>query len=81
MMTWMQKREQKWDAHQQDDKLREAGITIMMIKTIKGVAQRQEEREREREMTARTDGGGLDASQHAHTTCEGGPEVRPQPQQ
>jgi hypothetical protein len=39
----------------------------MIAKTMKGVAQVQEEREREREMTARTDGGGLEASQHADT--------------
>jgi len=53
----------------------------MIGKTMKGVAQGQEVREREREMTVRTDGGGLEASQHADTTREEGPEERQQPQQ
>jgi len=80
-MTWMEEREQKWDARYEDDKVRGAGITNMIAKTMKGVTQRQEERERERAMTARTDGGGLEASQHADTTREAGPEERQQPQQ
>jgi len=58
-----------------------AGITNMIAKTMKGVAQGQEEREREREVTARTDGGGPEASQHADMTREEGPEMRQQPQQ
>jgi len=45
MMTWMQEREQKWDAHQKDDELWGAGITNMITKTMKGVAQGQEGRE------------------------------------
>ena len=58
-----------------------AGIMNMIAKTMKGVAQGQEEREREREVTARTDGGGLEASQHADTIQEEGPEEWQQPQQ
>jgi outer membrane biosynthesis protein TonB len=81
MMTWMQEREPKWDARSQDNKVWGAGITNMIAKTMKGVAQGQEEREREREATARMDGGGLEASQHADTTREEGPEERQQPQQ
>jgi len=57
------------------------GITNMIAKTMKGVAHGQEEREREREVTARTDGGGLEASQHADTTRDDGPKERQQPQQ
>jgi len=68
MITWMPEREQKWDARYKDDKVWGAGITRMIAKTIKGVAQGQDETEREREVTARTDGGGLEASQHADTT-------------
>jgi len=81
MMTWMQGREQSWDARYEDDKVWGAGITNMIAKTMKGVAQGQEERGREREATARTDGGGLEASQHADTTREEGPEERQLPQQ
>ena len=62
MMTWMQEREQKWDARYENDKVWGAGIKNMIAKTVKGVAQGQEEREREREVTARTDSGGLEAS-------------------
>jgi len=79
MMTWMQEREQKWDALYEDDKVWGAGITNMIAKNMKGVAQGQEERERE--VTARTDGGWLEASQHADTTREDGPKERQQPQQ
>ena len=81
MMTWMQKRQQKWDARNVDDMVWGAGITNMIAKTMKGVAQGHEEREREREVTARTDSGGLEASKHADTTREEGPEERQQPQQ
>jgi len=58
-----------------------AGITNMIAKTMTGVAQGQEEREREREVTARTDGGGLEAAQHADTTREDEPKEPEQPQQ
>jgi len=83
MMTWMQDREQKWDARHEDDKLWGASITNMIAKTMKGVAQGQEgrEREKERQMTARTDRGGLEALQHADTTREEEPEKRQQLQQ
>ena len=79
-MTWMQERKQKWHARYQDDKVWGVGIMNMSGKTIKGVAQSQEEREREREVTARTDGGGLEASQHADTMRDEGPNERQQPQ-
>ena len=81
MTMWMQEREQKWDARHEDDRLWGAGIKNMIEKTMKGVAQGQEGREREREMTARTDGRGLEASQHADTMREEGPEERQLPQQ
>jgi hypothetical protein len=58
-----------------------AGITNMLAKTRNVVAKRQEEREREREVTIRTDGGGLESSQHAETTREQGPEQCQRPQQ
>jgi hypothetical protein len=48
----------------------------MIAKTIKGVAHGQAERERERELTARMDGGVQEPSQHADTTREEGPEER-----
>jgi len=81
MRTWMQEREQKWDARHEDDKLWGAGITNMIAKIMKGVASGQEVREKERDETAGTDGGGLQASQHADTTREEEPEKRQQLQQ
>jgi hypothetical protein len=68
MMTWMQEREQKWDARYEDDKVWGAGITNMIAKTMNGVPQGQGDRERAREVAVRTDSGGLEASQHADTT-------------
>jgi len=70
MMTWMQERERKWDTHHEDDKLLGVGIMNMIAKTMQGVAQGQEASERERQMTASTDGGWLEALQHAHMTRE-----------
>jgi len=46
MRTWMQEREQKWDARHKDDKLWGAGITNMIGKGMKGVAPGQEAREK-----------------------------------
>jgi hypothetical protein len=43
--TWMQEREQKWDARYEDDKVWGAGITNMIVNTMKGVAPGQAERE------------------------------------
>jgi len=54
----MEELEQKCDAPHEDDKLCGAGISIIIAKTLKGVAQGWESRHSEREMTARTDGGG-----------------------
>ena len=56
MRTWMQDREQKWDARHEDDKLWGAGITNMIAKIMKGVASGQEAREKERDETAEMDG-------------------------
>jgi hypothetical protein len=39
MMTWMQKREQKWDARYENDNEWGVGITNMIAKTMTGVAQ------------------------------------------
>jgi hypothetical protein len=47
MRTWMQEREQKWDARHKDDKLWGAGITNMIAKIMKGLASGQEAREKE----------------------------------
>ena len=77
----MQEREQKWDARHEDDKLWGAGITNMIANVVKRVAPSQEAREKKRVKTAKMDGGGLEASQHADTTQEGGPEKRQQLQQ
>jgi hypothetical protein len=38
MKTWMQEREQKWDARHEDANLWGAGITNMIAKIMKGVA-------------------------------------------
>jgi hypothetical protein len=81
MMTWMQEREQKWDTRHDDDTLWGAGITNLSAKVMKEVAAGQEAREKERDKTARIDGGGLEASQHADTTQKGGPEKYQQLQQ
>jgi len=81
MRTWMQEGKQKWDAHQGDDKVWGAGITNMIAKIMTGVAPGREGREIERHETAGMDGRGLEASQHADTTQEGGPEKRQQLQQ
>jgi len=81
MLTWMQERKENGDAHHVDDRLWGAGIPNMTTKVIKGVVPGQEVREKERDETAGMDGGGLEASQHAHTTQEGGPEERQQLQQ
>jgi len=78
MMSWMQEREQKWDARHEDHKLCGVAITYMTAKVMKGVAPGQEAREKERDKTANMDGGGLEASQHADTTLDGGPEKRQQ---
>jgi hypothetical protein len=78
---WMQKREQKWDARHEDDKLWGARVTNMITNVMNGVASGQEAREKHRDKTAGMDGGELEASQHADTTQEGGPEERQQLQQ
>jgi hypothetical protein len=78
MRTWIQDREQKWNALHDDDKMCGAGITNMIVKAMKEVAPRHEAREKERDKTTGMDGGGLQGLQHAHTTQEGGPEKRQQ---
>jgi len=80
-MTWVQEREQKWDLRHKDDKLCRAGITNIIAKVMKGVAPGQEMREKERDKTAKMDGGRLEASQQADTMQEGGPEKHQQLQQ
>jgi hypothetical protein len=77
----MQEREQKWDARHEDEELDGAGITYMITKVKKGVAPGQEGREKERDETTGMEGVGLEASQHADTTEEGGPEKHQQLQQ
>jgi hypothetical protein len=41
MMTWMQEREEKWEASHEDDKLCGAGIMNMIPKTMKAVVHSQ----------------------------------------
>jgi hypothetical protein len=55
----------------------------MIAKTKKGVAKGEEgrETEKERQMTARTDGGWVEASQHPDMTREEEPEQHQQLQQ
>jgi len=53
----------------------------MIAKTMKGVSHGQERREKERQITARTEGGGLETSQHTDTMREEEPEQRQQLQQ
>jgi hypothetical protein len=81
MMTRMQEREQKCDAHHEDDMLWGAGTTNMIAKTINEVGQGDKGREREREITARTDGVELEAFQYTAMTREEGPEEHQQLQQ
>jgi len=79
--TSMEEREQKRDTRHKDDKVWGVGITNMMVKIMKAVAPGEEARKQERDETARLDGGGLEASQHADTPQEGGPENGQQLQQ
>jgi len=81
MMTRMQKREHKCDAHHEDDKLWGAGITNINAKVLKGVAPCQDARDEHRGKTAKMDGGGLEDSHDADTTQERGPEKHQQLQQ
>jgi hypothetical protein len=74
IMRWMHERELKWHTRHEDIKLWWAGITNMVAEVRKGAAPGQEATEEERDKTARMDGGGLEASQHADTTQQGGPE-------
>jgi len=77
----MQEREQKWDTCNEDDKLWGAGITKLLTMVMTGVAPGQEVRKKERENTARMDGEGLEAAQHAATNEEERPEKQQQLQQ
>jgi len=81
IMTSMTESEQKLDARHEDDKLCGVGIPNRIAKNMNGLAHGQERREREGEMTARTDSGGLEDSQVAEKTQEEGPEERQQLQQ
>jgi len=63
-----------------DDKLWWAGIINLIAMARKGVAPGQNAREKERDQTARMNGGGLEVLQHADMTQEGGLE-KCQPQQ
>jgi len=70
-----------WDARHEDEKLWGAGIMNIIAKTMKALGQGQEWRDGERQMNARTDCGGLEASQHADAMREEGPEKRQELQQ
>ena len=71
----------KVECHHEDDKVWGAGITTMIANIMKGVAPGQEARKKERDQTARMDGGELEASQNSETPQGGGPEKRQQLQQ
>ena len=81
IIMWMQEWEQRWVAIHEDDKLWGAGIKNMIAMVMSGVAACQEGSGKETEMTARTDGGGLEASLHAATTRDKGQEKRQHLQQ
>jgi len=76
--TWLEKREEKWDAYHQDDILWGRGITDMVTKVVTATEGGQRERE---ETKADTDGPSLEASMHADATQKGGPEKPEERQQ
>jgi len=76
MRTWMQEREEKWDTCHQDDKLWGVCITNLIARVMKGVTPGWEAGEKECHNIAGMDGWGLEASPHADTTEEAGPENR-----
>jgi len=67
---WMQEREGKWDATQEDDKLWGVGITNMIAYLMKPAVPGQEVRKKGIDKTVGTDGGGLGTSQHSDTMQE-----------
>jgi len=74
----MRDSESKCDPHHEHNKAWGVGISTIITKVRKGVAASQEARETERDKSARMDGGGVGAMQHADTTQEGGPGMRQQ---
>jgi len=50
----------------------------MIMTVMKGVAQGQEVREKQRDKTVGMDGRGIEASQHAVETLKGGPVMHQQ---
>jgi len=76
MKTWLEKREEKWDAYHQDDVLWGKGITDMVTRVVAATEGGQRE-----ERKADTDGAGLEASMHAETTQTGRPEKPEERQQ
>ena len=86
MREWLEDREMKWDQRHKDDVLWGMGIADMTVEVLaKGgvcvVAPAQNARKEGRDETARQDGGGLEASQHAGATQDGEPEKCQLPQQ
>jgi len=81
LMTWMQEREHICDTRHEDDRLWGAGITDTLTKVMNRAPPAQQASEKERDKSARMDGRGLEASQHADTMQEGGPENHQQLQQ
>jgi hypothetical protein len=76
MKTWLQKREEKWDAYHQDDVLWGRGITDIVTRVVAATEGGQRE-----ERNADTEGARLEASIHADATETGGPEKPEERQQ
>jgi hypothetical protein len=76
MKTWLEKREEKWDAYHQDDVLWGRGITDMVTRVVATTEGGQRE-----ERNADTDRASLEASIHADAKETGGPEKPAERQQ
>jgi len=79
MKVWLEDREMKWDERQRDNVPWRTGIVDMTVEElaharVREAAPAQEGRKEGRDETARQDGGGLQTSQHAGATQDGGPE-------
>jgi len=78
MKTWLEKREETWDAYHQDNIPWGRGITDMVTKAVTATEGGQRQRE---ERKADTDGAGLEASIHADVTYIRRPEKPAERQQ
>jgi len=81
MTGWLEDRETKWHDRYKDNVLWGTGIADMTAQVltetrVRGAAPAQEGRMEGREVTARQDWGGLEASQHAGAMQDAEPEKR-----